>query len=129
MIAGPVRGKLQLHPKAARQCKTAKQPYRRSSQVQRVLFQIGERTIGQRPFVRSAQHHPWRPARFQRFLPAWHTQAPPVAGFETGKPKVRHRRRQIIAARPGKLQKFVGDYYANGMAAGVLPDPYRGSRS
>jgi hypothetical protein len=55
--------------------------------------------------VSSPQDHAGRAARLQRFAPAGRTQAPAVAGPQAGKAELGHRRRKIIAAGFGKLEK------------------------
>src|SRR5271155_2937474 len=47
-------------------------------------------------------------ARLQRFAPAGRTQAPAVAGTQAGKAELGHRRRKIIAAGFGELEKRGG---------------------
>ena len=59
-------------------------------------------------------------ARFQRFLPAGRTQAPTVAGRQAGKAVLRHRRRKIIAAGLGKLEKRGGHDGADRVTANVF---------
>src|SRR5262252_11001584 len=91
-----------------------------SGEVHRETFEIGQRAVAQRAFLRSAQDHARRPAGFESFLPTGRTQAPTVAGLEAAKAEFRHRGRKIVAARFGKLEKRRGHDRADRVAADVL---------
>src|SRR5579871_753144 len=71
--------------------------------------------------MRGAQDDPRGAAGLERLLPAGSAQTPPVSGREPGKADFRHRRRQIIAARPRELEERVRHDRADGVAAEVLP--------
>src|SRR5437660_4670673 len=92
----------------------------RSGEVHRKAFEIGERAVVERAFVRSAQHHVGGLARLERFLPTRRAQAPAVARLEAGKAELRHRRRKIIAAGFGKGEEIGGHDDTNRVAADVL---------
>lgn len=85
-----------------------------------MAFQVRQLTHAQGILVRGPQPHPWRRARRQRFLPAAGTQAPAVAGLETGKPERRHRRGQVIAARLGERQELVRHHRTDGVLASIV---------
>jgi hypothetical protein len=67
-----------------------------------------------------AQDHAGRTARLHRFAPAGCTQAPAVAGPQAGKAELGHRRRKIIAAGFGELEKRRGHDGADRVAADVF---------
>ena len=83
----------------------------------------------------SPQDHAGRAAHLQRFAPAGRTQAPAVAGPQAGKAELGHRRREIIAAGSGKLEKRGGhddadrvaaDVFSTGVAAASRKNPVLG---
>ena len=76
-----------------------------SGQIHRKPLQIGERAVVEGAFVGSSQDHAGRATRLERLLPARRTQAPAVAGPQARKAELGHRRRKIIAAGFGKLEK------------------------
>src|SRR5262249_55192438 len=81
---------------------------RGSGQVHRKALEIGERAMIERALVGGAQHHARRLARLERLLPARCAQAPAVARLEAAEAELRHRRRQIVAARFGEREKSGG---------------------
>ena len=68
----------------------------------------------------SPQDHAGRLVRLERFLPAFRTQAPAVAGPQAGKAELWHRRRKIIAAGLGKLEELSSHDGADGMTTNVF---------
>src|SRR2546423_8123532 len=74
----------------------------------------------QSAFVSGAQDHAGRLARLECFLPTRSTEAPAVAGFQAAKAEFRHRRRKIVAAGFGKLEKRGGHDGADRVATDVL---------
>src|SRR5215472_1667148 len=67
-----------------------------------------------------AQRDAGRLTGSERLLPARRTEAPAVARLQAGKTPLRHRRREIVAARLGEGEEFRGHDDANRMAAGIL---------
>ena len=92
----------------------------RSGDIGSVRLEVGQRAMGQRPFVGRAQGDAWRAPRNERFLPARRAKAPAVAVLEARKPKGRHRRRQIVAPRLRKRKESIADDGADGVAAPIL---------
>jgi hypothetical protein len=92
----------------------------KSGEVQGETFEVGKRAVLESPFVSSPQDHAGRAARLQCFAPAGCTQAPAVAGPQAGKAELGHRRRKIITARFGELEKLLGHDDADRVAADVL---------
>src|SRR5262249_3863058 len=70
--------------------------------------------------MRGAQHHARRLAGLESFLPTGCAEAPTVAGLEAAKAEFRHRRRKVVAAGFGKLEKRRGHNGADRVAADVL---------
>ena len=110
-------------------------PRSKSGEVHGETLEIGERAVVEGTFVSSPQDHAGRAARLQRFAPAGRTQAPAVAGPQAAKAEFGHRRRKIIAARFGKLEKrgghdgadrVVAGVFATGVAAAVTKEPRLG---
>jgi membrane protein DedA with SNARE-associated domain len=64
-----------------------------------MLLENLQRHDFQRALMRRAKNHGRRFARLSRFQPTARTQAPPVAGFKSGKLILRARRYQIISRR------------------------------
>jgi hypothetical protein len=91
-----------------------------SGQVHCEALEIGERAVVQGTFVCGAQDHARRLAGLERLLPTGCAEAPAIAGPETAKAELRHRRRKIVAPGSGKLEKSSGHDHANGVAADVL---------
>src|SRR5271165_5595496 len=91
-----------------------------SGEVQGETLEIGERAVVEGAFVSSPQDHAGCIARLQRFEPAGRTQAPAVAGPQAGKAELGHRRRKIIAAGFGKLEKLGSHDDADRVAANVF---------
>ena len=89
-------------------------------EVHRETLEIGERAAAEGAFVSSPQDHAGRLARLQRFLPTGRTQAPTVAGPQAGKAEFGHRRRKIVAARFGKIEKHRSHHDADSVATNVL---------
>jgi hypothetical protein len=58
--------------------------------------------------------------RGARLAPARRAEAPAVAGFQSRKTEIRHRRRQVVAACLAELEEFGGHHRADGMHADVL---------
>ncbi len=107
----------------------------KAGEVQGETLEIGERAVVESAFVSSPQDHAGRAARLQCFAPAGRTQAPAVAGLEPRKAELGHRRRKIIAARFGKLEKLgshdgadrvAADVFSIGVAATVTKEPRLG---
>ena len=107
----------------------------KSGEVQGETLEIGERAVVEGAFVSSAQDHAKRAARLQCFAPAGRTQAPAVAGPQAGKAELGHRRRKIIAAGFGKLEKLgshngadrvAADVFSIGVAATMTKEPRLG---
>ena len=96
----------------------ARSPCSKSGQVHGETLEIGERAVLEGAFVgRPREDHAGRAAHLQRFAPAGRTQAPAVAGPQAGKAELGHRRREIIAAGFGKLEKRGGHDDADRVAA------------
>src|SRR5215831_21344769 len=70
--------------------------------------------------MRGAQDDARRLAGLESFLPTGCAEAPTVAGLEAAKAEFRHRRRQIVAAGFGKLEKRRSHDGADRVAADVL---------
>src|SRR5580693_9221702 len=92
----------------------------KSGEVQGETLEIGERAVLESPFVSSPQDHAGRTTRLQCFAPAGCTQAPAVTGLQAGKAELGHRRRKIIVAGFGELEKRRGHDGANRVAADVF---------
>ena len=112
-----------------------RRPCSKLGEVHCETLEIGERAVVEGAFVSSPQDHAGRAARLQRFAPAGRTQAPAVAGPQAGKAELGHRRRKIVAAGFGKLEKRVGhdhadrvaaDVFSTGIAAAVTKEPCLG---
>ena len=69
-----------------------------SGKIDRVGFQVRERDDFQRSAVCGFEHHLWRAACFERFLPSRRAQAPSILRLQARKVVFRSRRRQIIAS-------------------------------
>jgi len=95
-------------------------PASASGEVHREPLEIGERAVVEGAFVCSPQDHAGRLVRLERFLPAFRTQAPAVAGPQAGKAELWHRRRKIIAAGFGKLEELSSHDGADGMTTDVF---------
>src|SRR5437763_1208209 len=105
---------------AAKLSKPAGEDERRSGQIHGEPFEVGERAVAQRAFVRRTQDHARRLARLECLLPARRTEAPTVAGLEAGKAEFRHRCGKIVAAGFGKREKRGGHDGADRVAADIL---------
>jgi hypothetical protein len=90
-------------------------------QVHREAFEIGERAVRQSTLVGGAQHHPWRLICLESFLPTGCTQAPSIAGFETGKTEFGYWCRKVVAAGFGEFEKGGRHDGAHRVTADVLP--------
>src|SRR6516225_4545317 len=91
-----------------------------SGEVHREPLEIGERTVVECAFVRSPQRHAWCVTRLERFLPTGRAQAPAVTGHQAGKAELWHRRRKIVAAGFGKLEKLRSHDGADGVTSDVF---------
>src|SRR5215475_2625024 len=91
-----------------------------SRRVHRKAFEIGERTVCERAFMRGAQDHARRLTGLERFLPTRRAQAPAIARLEAAEAELRHRRGKIVAGGFGEREKFGGHDDANRVAADVL---------
>src|SRR5947207_15337324 len=74
--------------------------------------------------MRRFQDHRRSNARFERLLPAFHAEAPPIARQQAGKTKMRRRRGKIVSAcstEGQKLRGHLGAYDVNPdiLAAGI----------
>src|SRR6185437_16770248 len=72
------------------------------AQIHRVALEIGERAVVERALMRRAQHDARRQPGLERLLPARRAQAPAVARAKAGEAAIRHRRREVVAARFGE---------------------------
>ncbi len=77
-----------------------------------MLLQRLEGNNGQRGCVGRLEADLRRLARFAGFKPAARAEAPVVAGPQAGKVILRNGRREIVAARFGKFEKFF-PYFLN----------------
>lgn len=62
----------------------------------------------------------WRNAGVKSFFPAQCAQAPAVTGFQTGEPKFRAGRDEVVAAAHREVQKRLCHFGAHDMAALVV---------
>lgn len=76
--------------------------------------------MAQGGFVRGPQDYTRGLTRFERFLPAGCTEAPPIARPQAAKTEFRSRCRKIIATRLGKLEKRGSHDGADRVTAEVL---------
>jgi hypothetical protein len=81
--------------------------------VRRVCFQVFQVAKREACFMRCCQNDFGRVARIKRFLPPWRTQAPLVAGLQTGEAKLQIRRRQVVSCGFGEGQELGGEDDAN----------------
>src|SRR5579883_544407 len=91
-----------------------------SGEVDGEAFEVGERAVLERSGMGGSQHHPWRPSRFERFLPAGRAQAPAIAGLEAGKAIGGHGGRQVVAAGFREGEELSGHHRTDRVAADVL---------
>src|SRR5436190_3200442 len=59
-------------------------------------------------------------AVIERGFPASNADAPTIAGFQSWKAPFRHRRHQIVPIEDGEIEKFLGDFHADGVEPDVL---------
>src|SRR5437868_14438004 len=90
-----------------------------SAQIDGVALEIGEAAIGERPLMRRAQHDTRRQPGLERLLPAWRAEAPAIARLQPREAVIRHRRREIVAARLGVVEEADGGDDAHRMAAAI----------
>ncbi len=76
--------------------------------------------MGERAFMRGAQKYARRTACLKSLPPAGRTQAPSIAGLQTGEPVLYNGCGKIIAAGSREIQKGRRHHGANGMTADVL---------
>src|ERR1700675_179258 len=85
-----------------------------------MLLQIFQSDEIERALVRGVENDAWRAAGLERFAPSRRTQAPAVAGLQSGKTEIGYRRAQVVAARKGEFQELPGHQRANRMHAVIV---------
>ena len=59
-------------------------------------------------------------ATVERRFPPRNADAPAVARFQSRETPLRHRRDQIVSIQDGEIEKFLGDFDADGMQTNVF---------
>lgn len=90
------------------------------SSIDRVRLQIFQVTKRETRFMRRRQHNLRSVPGIERFLPPRCAEAPFVAGLQTGKPKLKIGRRQVVAGRFRERQELGRQYNTNRVRPDVL---------
>ena len=83
-----------------------------------MLLQLGHGDVSQCVGVGAFEHYRRSHARIVSLFPTHGAKAPPVAGFQAGKPG--RRRHQIVAATFGEVQKSLRYHRANHVYAVIV---------